>query len=124
MKNYDPANEMLYSLLDKALDTAMLEGKFLFSMDGYLKGHEYTRRQTTELLDSSTFGEIKSTIEELDGYLHGDKMLKEAYGHVTKANARKILKYLMKLRDEALSYHETRKPGRPKGAKNKKKRTK
>jgi len=124
MPNYDPANEMLYSIMDRALDTAVMEGKFLFSMENYLKGHSYTRRQTTELLESSPFGEITSTIDELDGYLHGDKMLKEAYGHVTKPNARKILKYLTKIRDEAVTYHESRKPGRPKGAKNKKKRTK
>jgi len=124
MANYDPDNEVLYCLLDKALDTAMLDGKFLFSMNQYLKGHDYTRKQTTELLESSPYGEIIQTISELDGYLHGDKMLKEAYGHVTKANARKILKYLTKVQDEAVSYHESRKPGRPKGSKNKKKRTK
>ena len=99
MSNYDPDNEVLYSLLDKAIDTAMIDQKFLFNMKRYLVDHSYTRNQTKE-------------------------QCKEAYGHLKKIQVVKIRNYLAKITTEVHEHYAQRKPGRPKGSKNKKKRTK
>ena len=124
MKNYAPHNELLSSLLDKTIDTAVAEGRYLFSMEGYLTGHDYTRKQTKSLLESTVFAEVKEAHDELSGYIRGDSMLKEAYGFIPKAKAKKTRDYFKKIITQAEEYYDQRKPGRKLGSKNKSKRTK
>ena len=122
MPNYDTDNEALYSLLDKAIDTAMIQQKFLFNMKKYLEDHSYTRKQTKELLESSVMNEVVTNTGDLNGYLDGDKQCKEAYGHLKKVQVVKIRNYLAKITTDVHEYYAHRKPGRPKGSKNKRKK--
>ena len=122
MPNYDPDNEALYSLLDKAIDTAMIQQKFLFNMKKYLEDHSYTRKQTKELLESSVMNEVVTNTGDLNGYLDGDKQCKEAYGHLKKVQVVKIRNYLAKITTDVHEYYAHRKPRRPKGSKNKRKK--
>lgn len=114
--------EELYLLVDRALDMAMTEHKFLFKMDTYLRGNKWTRRATNTFIESQTAATLNNTILELEGYIKGgDKILKEGYGHIPKPKARKIRDYLYSILKEAWDYHAERKPGRKPGTKNRKK---
>ncbi len=115
----------LFTIVDRALDEAMLNGRFLFNMYSYLKNNKWTRRDTDKFIESSVAAEVSDTVEELAGYIKGgDKALKEAYGHIPKPKARKIKDYLYSILEDAWRYHHERKPGRKPGSKNKKKRAK
>ena len=48
----DLNSEELYTIIDRAIDEAMLNGRFLFNMKSYLTGNKWTRKQTKELIDS------------------------------------------------------------------------
>ena len=115
----------LYELIEKAIDEAFVSKRFLFSMYGYLKGAQYTRKETTAFIESGTANTLNETILDLDAYIKGgDKVLREAYGHIPKPKARKVKAYLYGILEDAWKYHAERKPGRKPGSKNKKKRTK
>ena len=117
--------EELFTIVDRALDEAMVNNRFLFNMYNYLKTNKWTRRDTDQFIESSVAAELSDTVEELNVYLKGgDKTLKEAYGHLPKPKARKIKDYLYGILEDAWKYHNERKPGRKPGSKNKKKRTK
>jgi len=73
------------------------------------------KREVDEFLSSSTAVELHQAIEELSGYIRGgDLVLKEAYGHIPKPQARKIRTYLTKILDDALRYSYDKRPGRKK----------
>lgn len=115
----------LYILVDKAVDIAMTEHKFLFKMDSYLRGNKWTRRMTNEFIESASAATLNNTILELEGYIKGgDKTLREAYSHIPKPKARKIRDYLYSILEDAWKYHAEKKPGRKPGSKNRKKLTK
>ena len=117
--------EELFTIVDRALDEAMLNGKFLFNMYTYLSNNRWSRRDTDLFIESSVAAELSDTVMELEGYIKGgDKALKEAYGHIPKPRARKVKAYLYGILEDAWKYHAERKPGRKPGSKNKKKRTK
>ena len=109
----DLNSEELYTIIDRAIDEAMLNGRFLFNMKSYLTGNKWTRKQTKELIDSSSMTEVTQIVDELSQYIARDKYMSEAYGNVPKPQARKIRKYFQSLVDDALQYYDTRKPGRP-----------
>jgi hypothetical protein len=105
----------VYQLVERALDEAMLNGRFLFKMYNYLKAGKWTRRETNEFIESSTAAQLSNTVEELNGYIKGgDKQLREAYGHIPKPKARKIRDYLYGILEDSWKYHAERKPGRRK----------
>lgn len=109
----------LYTIIDRAIDEATINGRFLFNMYTYLKQNKWTRRQTNEFIESSSAAQISNLVLELEGYLRGgDKTLKEAYGHLSKPKARKIKDYCYKILEDAWKYHAERRPGRKKGSKN------
>ena len=112
--------EELYTIIDRSLDEAMINGRFMFKMYDYLKINKWTRKDVGEFMESSVFGEVLGAVSELDDYLHGDKVMREAYGHISKPNARKRFNYLSSLVEETRQYHTDRRPGRKKGSKNKK----
>ena len=109
----DANSEELYTIIDRAIDEAMFNGRFLFNMKSYLQGNKWTRKQTKELIDSSSMDELTGVVGELSEYIARDKYMSEAYGNVPKPQARKIRKYFQSLVDDALQYYDTRKPGRP-----------
>ena len=103
----------LYELIEKAIDDAFASKRFLFSMYGYLKGAQYTRKETTAFIESGTSNTLNETILDLDAYIKGgDKVLREVYGHIPKPEARKIRKYLYKILEDAWTYEKERRPGR------------
>ena len=106
------ANE-LYELIERSIDEAFETRRFLFNMYGYLKGAKYTRREVTEFIESPTANSLNETILDLDSYIKGgDKVLREAYGHIPKPEARKIRKYLYGILEDAWKYERDRRPGR------------
>lgn len=115
----------LYELIDRSIDLAMTEQKFLFKMYAYLKDNKWTRRQTNEFIESSTAANLNFLVLELEGYIKGgDKTLREAYSHLPKPKARKIKDYLYGILKDAWDYHAERKPGRKPGTKNQNRLTK
>ena len=63
--------------------------------------------------------EIKNIVNELNEYLEGGqdeqhKQLREAYGHLGKPQARKIMNYLQGFLEDARRYSNDRKSGRRK----------
>ena len=110
----DANSEVLYTIIDRAIDEAMLNGRFLFNMKTYLTAGKWTRKQTGELIDSSSMGELNQAVDELSQYIARDKYVTEAYSHLPKPQARKIRKYFQSLIDDAKEYYDHRKPGRPK----------
>ena len=110
----DANPDELYTIIDRAIDEAMLNGRFLFNMKTYLTSGKWTRKQTSELIESSSMGELNQAVDELSQYIARDKYMSEAYSNVPKPQARKIRKYFQSLIDDAKEYYETRRPGRPK----------
>ena len=100
--------EELYTLVDRALDEAMVNGRFLFKMYPYLKaqnGHE--EKSMTSL--NPVAAELSNAVLELEGYIKGgDAQLRESYGHIPKPKARKIKTYLYSILEDAWKYHAER----------------
>lgn len=105
----------IYMLVERAIDEAMTNERFLFKCYEYLKLGKWTRHETNEFIESSTASNLGYLISELDEYLEGkDKVIKESYGYLGKPRARKIRHYLHSILEDALKYHAERKPGRRK----------
>tara|TARA_B100001996_G_scaffold66605_2_gene48323 strand:+ start:4637 stop:4996 length:360 start_codon:yes stop_codon:yes gene_type:complete len=108
------STEELYTLIDRAIDEAMFNQRFMFKMYDYLKSSKWTRKATGELIDSSSMGELKQEVTDLNAYIKGgDTYIREAYHHIPKPKARKIRDYFQSMIDDASRYYDTRKPGRP-----------
>ena len=115
--------EDLCTLDERAIDAAF-DGKFLFNLYNYVKASKFTRRDVTAFIESSTAANVSNLVLELELYLKGrDKISKEAYGHLSKPQARKIKDYLYKILTDAWKYEQERKPGRKPGSKNKKRKS-
>ena len=106
------AADDIYDLVERAMEYAF-EGKYLLNFYALLQGKKALKREADEFLNSSTADELHQLIEELSGYIRGgDLVLKEAYGHIPKPQARKIRTYLTKILDDALRYSYDKRPGR------------
>jgi len=91
--------EEYYFDVEKAIDYAFSEQKFVMNFYQYLKGKEAKRAEAKQFLESSTAINLRFLVEELDEYLQGGgddihKQLREAYGYLSKPFARKIRKML------------------------------
>ncbi len=104
------AADDIYDLVERAMEYAF-EGKYLLNFYALLEGKKAVKRE----VDDSTADELRQSIQELSGYIKGgDVVLKEAYGHIPKPQARKIRTYLTKILDDALKYSYDKRPGRKK----------
>ena len=112
MKLQDP-NE-IYTLIDRSIDEAMMNGRFLFDMKMYLTSNGWTRKQTKELIESSSMDELTQAVNELSQYIARDKYMTEAYSNMPKPQARKIRNYLYSILEDAWRYSRDRRPGRRK----------
>jgi hypothetical protein len=104
--------------VEKAVDFAF-QGKFILNFYQYLKTNNAKRRHAEQFIDSKTAESINSLILELDEYLKGGqdpehKLLREAYGHIPKPQARKIKEYLYGILQDAWRYSHDKRPGRRK----------
>lgn len=115
--------EEIYVLVEKSIDAAF-DGKFLFSLYPYVKTSKFTRRDMTAFIESPTAASVSTIVNELELYIAGkDKVAKEAYGHLSKPQARKIKDYLYKILTDAWKYEKERRPGRKPGTKNRQKKS-
>lgn len=105
--------------VEKAIDYAFSEGKFILKLYDYLKLTNTKRIEVEEFICSNTAKSLQSIIVDLDEYILGGhdnqhKMLREAYGYISKPQARKIKNYLNGILDDARRYHYDKRPGRRK----------
>ncbi len=118
MINQQNKVDELCSLVERVMDAAMGEGRFLMKVYPLLEAQKFTRREVTEFIESSTAASVSEMCLELEGYIKGgDPYLRESFGHIPKPQARKIHKYLYALLEDAWKYEQTRRPGRKKKSK-------
>ena len=114
-----PNIDDVYDLAERALDVAILEKRFLFKIYPLLEHSKTTRKATLEFLESSTAKAIEDTAHDLEEYIKGGKdaehtQIREAYHFLSKPEARKIVKYLRGIIDDAKRYEWDHRPGRRK----------
>ena len=110
--------ENVYDMLEHAIEYAF-EGKMQLKFYEFLKYRKTTKAEVDSFLKSSTAKEICDQILELEEYIKGGsdndhKQLREAYHHIPKPKARKIVAYLGGILEDAVRYSNDRKPGRRK----------
>jgi hypothetical protein len=104
--------------VEKAIDYAF-NGQFVMKFYDYLKVRKTKRTEVEQFIESNTAHELSDLVTELEEYLEGGsddnhKMLREAYGHISKPHARKIKVYLYGILEDAWRYSHDRRPGRRK----------
>ena len=110
--------ENVYDMLEHAIEYAF-EGKMQLKFYEFLKYRKTTKAEVDAFLKSSTAKELADEVVELQEYIKGGKdnlhqQLREAYGHISKPQARKIKTYLGGILEDAVRYSNDRKPGRRK----------
>ena len=108
----------VYDLIEHAIEYAF-EGKMQLRFYEFLKYRKTTRAEIDAFLGSSTAKELACEVVELEEYIKGGRdsnhqQLREAYGHIPKPQARKIMNYLGTILDDAVRYSHDRRPGRRK----------
>ena len=111
--------EDIYTIVDKAIDIAFEERKFHLKFYDFMKSCKTTGIGAKEFNQSSTAKELNELINDLSEYIKGGKdgehqVLREAYGHLGKPNARKIRDYFNVILDDAKRYEKERRRGRRK----------
>ena len=110
--------ENVYDMLEHAIEYAF-EGKMQLKFYEFLKYRKTTKAEVDAFLQSSTAKELADEVSELQEYIKGGKdnlhqQLREAYGHISKPQARKIKNYLAGILEDAVRYQYDRRPGRRK----------
>ena len=110
--------ENVYDLVEHAIEYAF-EGKLTLKFYEFLKYRKTTKAEVDSFLKSSTAKELADEVVELKEYIRGGRdsnhqQLREAYGHIPKPQARKIMIYLGNILEDAVRYSDDRKPGRRK----------
>ena len=110
--------ENVYDMLEHAIEYAF-EGKMQLKFYEFLKYRKTTKAEVDAFLQSSTAKELADEVLELQEYIKGGKdnlhqQLREAYGHISKTQARKIKNYLAGILEDAVRYQYDRRPGRRK----------
>ena len=109
--------EEFYELVESAIDAAFEKDCYLFNCSTYLKYNKTTRKQVQGFINSSTAGNIALTCADLQSYIKGgDKVLREAYGHIGKPK-QEDTQVSQKILLDAVEYEKTRRPGRKKRSK-------
>ena len=110
--------ENVYELIEHAIELAF-DGKMQLKFYEFLKYRKTTKAEIDAFLQSSTAKEISDQLIELKEYIKGGadnnhKQLREAYGHISKPQARKIQAYLGRILEDAVRYRHDKRPGRRK----------
>ena len=108
----------VYYDVEKAIDYAF-KGKFVLNFYEYLKIKEAKKYQVEEFIKSNIVLNITELIIDLDAYIEGGsdnqhKQLREAYGYLSKPEARKIRNYLQGILNDAEKYKNEKRSGRRK----------
>jgi hypothetical protein len=117
----DSAFYEVYYDVEKAIDLAF-RGQFVLKFYDYLKIRGTKKYEIEKFLKTPIVNEIDDLIKDLDDYLEGGsdemhKQLREAYGYISKPNARKIKDYLYSILNDAQKYSYDKRPGRKKKTK-------
>ena len=93
--------ENVYDMIEHAIEYAF-EGKMQLRFYEFLKSRKTTKIEVDSFLQSSTARELADEVLELKEYIKGGRdsnhqQLREAYGHIPKPQARKIMTYLGKI---------------------------
>ena len=110
--------ENVYDMIEHAIEFAF-DGKMQLKFYEFLKYRKTTKAEVDAFLQSSTAKELADEVSELQEYIKGGKdnlhqQLREAYGHISKPQARKIKNYLAGILEDAVRYQYDRRPGRRK----------
>ena len=110
--------ETVYDMIEHALELAY-QGKMQLKFYEFLKYRKTTKAEVDSFLHSSTVKELVNEVRDLQEYIKGGKdnqhqQLREAYGHIPKPQARKIMAYLGRIIEDAVRYSDDRRPGRRK----------
>ena len=110
--------ETVYDMIEHALELAY-QGKMQLKFYEFLKYRKTTKAEVDSFLHSSTVKELANEVRDLQEYIKGGKdnqhqQLREAYGHIPKPQARKIMAYLGRIIEDAVRYSDDRRPGRRK----------
>ena len=110
--------ENVYDMVEHAIELAF-EGKMTLKFYDYLKYRKTKKYEIDSFIESSTAAEISDVVLQLEEYIKGGKdnehqQLREAYHHIPKPQARKIIAYLSGILEDAVRYRDDRKPGRRK----------
>ena len=110
--------ENVYDMIEHAIEYAF-EGKMQLKFYEFLKYRKTKKVEVDAFLQSSTAKELADEVLELKEYIKGGRdsnhqQLREAYGHIPKPQARKIVAYLGKILEDAVRYSNDRRPGRRK----------
>jgi hypothetical protein len=114
----------VYYDVERAIDLAF-DGHFVLKFYDYLKIKNAKKKEVDEFIESKTAENINNVVLDLEEYLKGGsdeehKQLREAYGFVSKPEARKIKNYLFNILQDASRYSKEKRPGRkPKQVSNK-----
>ncbi len=108
----------VYEMIEHAIEYAF-EGRMQLKFYEFLKYRKTKRAEVDAFLQSSTAKELADEVVELQEYIKGGKdnlhqQLREAYGHISKPQARKIKAYLGGILEDAVRYSNDRRPGRRK----------
>lgn len=108
----------VYYDVERAIDLAF-KGQFVLKFYDYLKIRKTLRREVEEFIESKTASNINEVIMDLDAYIEGGddnqhKQLREAYGYISKPQARKIRNYLYGILEDAWKYSYEKRPGKRK----------
>ena len=110
--------ENVYDMIEHAIEYAF-EGKMQLKFYEFLKYRKTKKVEIDAFLQSSTAKELADEVLELKEYIKGGRdsehqQLREAYGHISNPQARKIMNYLGRILDDAVRYSHDRRPGRRK----------
>ena len=113
--------EEVYYVIEEAIEFAF-KGKFVVKLYEYFQSRGVTKVEADEFLRSSTAHEIGSLIVEVNEYIKGGKdsqhqQLREAYHHIPKPQARKIVAYLTCILEDAVRYSDDKRRGRKRRSK-------
>ena len=108
----------VYDMIVHAIEYAF-EGKMQLKFYDFLKYRKTKKYAIDAFIQSSTAHELADVVLELEEYIKGGrdenhKQLREAYHHISKPQARKIMNYLGGILEDAVRYSYDRRPGRRK----------
>lgn len=109
--------EEVFFDIQRAIDFAFLEQKFVMNSYSYLKVKDVKRADAQTILRSSLIKELQFIISDLNTYLLGGQSpevvyVRDAYGYLSKPDARKISTYLDNIIEGIKKYISERKGGR------------
>ena len=110
--------ETVYDMIEHAIELAF-DGRMQLKFYEFLKYRKTKKEEVDAFLHSSTAKELGDLVIDLEEYIRGGKdnehkQLREAYHHIPKPQARKIMNYLGGILEDAVRYRHDRRPGRRK----------